>query len=329
MEMFLYLIPLNFLMVKVSFLRLKGFFCILLFLCFFVFVSSIVYAEDPTPAETFRIADAEAALNTNGFDAGTAFDFGLNDVVNLFNGNLIITETDVYLPGRNGLDVAITRQYNSNIFLHVNQYGGSSSMCDKEDEVVCPDCNINANIDGWAMGGCSNQDPEKSRWIQPKLLGRGWDLDYGRLKDPTQLIYDNYYNVELGNIGGGIPGTRGFPLRGTTGFSLVMGNNEVPLFVPEKFIPTTTGSRNIPWGVDLPGHALADDFGEDPRSCLWIPSIGEFSCGTNLNKIWNHPDADGWGSSSRGVVRRRAAPGWHVPLRTWRLHPGTDRGVRG
>ena len=41
---------------------------------------------------------------------------GLNSFINEFDGNLIIKETDLSLPGRNNLNLDLIRIYNSNIY---------------------------------------------------------------------------------------------------------------------------------------------------------------------------------------------------------------------
>ena len=57
------------------------------------------------------------AVHAPGFDPnGSYFAFKINEHVNTFNGNLIITQQDLYMPGRNGMGVKIVRVYNSNVW---------------------------------------------------------------------------------------------------------------------------------------------------------------------------------------------------------------------
>src|SRR3972149_1165448 len=46
----------------------------------------------------------------------TYLKFSPEEYVNIFSGNLLLTHTDIILPGNGGLDLKIQRTYNSKLF---------------------------------------------------------------------------------------------------------------------------------------------------------------------------------------------------------------------
>ena len=61
----------------------------------------------------------EDRLRATGFEPDSIhFTSNLDDNIDLFSGNLVISQIDISLPGRNGLDVFVKRVYNSKIWDH-------------------------------------------------------------------------------------------------------------------------------------------------------------------------------------------------------------------
>ena len=78
----------------------------LLFLAMFFMVPSLLCAEEAFEEETFYGAP--------GFNPHRKyFNQAFNERVDPYNGNLILTYTDIYLPGDGGLDLKLQRTYNS------------------------------------------------------------------------------------------------------------------------------------------------------------------------------------------------------------------------
>ncbi len=94
-----------------------------------------------------------AAVHTQGFDPnGNYFAFEIEEDVNTFNGNLVITQQDLHIPGRNGLDVRLARVYNSNVWKNYTH------------------------------------PPLDAR--SPSYLGLGWNLHFGMRKDEYVYLGD-------------------------------------------------------------------------------------------------------------------------------------------
>jgi hypothetical protein len=215
-----------------------------------------------------RITGSESQLNLPGFSAGNAFSFNFGDTVNLHTGDLVVTTTDVYLPGRNGLDLSVTRQYDSNIYLHWNQCprageSWTTTGCERINNLkswcqsYCPGCNCNNLCDNCnpahsyfesccTGGGLSDQ--EVTSFKRPTWLGIGWSLDLGKIKDPTQLFVDK-------QVGGMHQFDYGVPEKGINSLTLVLNNAEKSIITPSYFESdalSSTGQR--PWGSDLNGN---------------------------------------------------------------------------
>jgi len=190
----------------------------------------------------FHSTERQAELNAKGFSEGSAFSFGLGDTVNLFNGNLIVTATDVYLPGRNGHDLRLTRQYNSNIFLHYANINELQSPCEKN--AACPECDL---TDGQYGNFCDFSKQETS-WQRPKWLGLGWDMTPGRVKDPTPILAN-----------GGFKGIRlPVPGKGLKQMSLVVDNAESEIVHPNLFSVSHT-FMEYSWGTDVYDNDRTDN----------------------------------------------------------------------
>ncbi|MFH0971505.1 MAG: hypothetical protein V1835_02960 [Candidatus Micrarchaeota archaeon] len=197
-------------------------------------------AEEPLLASA-RIKDAQNALNVNGFNANSALSgvvsSGFRDSINPVTGALSITMTDAVVKGRNGMDVVLTRQYSSNVFLNINQ--GAAVVCDNPNgendltsPAVCSDCMTPSSIPYLSgntryMDRCANiQGLESASFIRPKYLGRGWKLNYleNRIKDPTPLAYDEFeFSLTA--------------YRGINSLGMVTDNVEQQLILPAAFAP--------------------------------------------------------------------------------------------
>jgi YD repeat-containing protein len=78
----------------------------------------------------------------------TYLKFSPEEYVNIFSGNLLLTHTDMILPGNGGLDLEIQRTYNSKLFADFTNID-------------------NPTISGLTLGS----------------LGVGWDMHFGRISD--------------------------------------------------------------------------------------------------------------------------------------------------
>ena len=91
------------------------------------------------------VSDAETRLDRHGVGSGQAVHPGLpNEYVDPLSGNLVLVQTDLVLPGNNGMDLRVQRVYNSHIY---PDYASNGSTALEEDS--------------WA--------------------GAGWSLHYGRV----------------------------------------------------------------------------------------------------------------------------------------------------
>ncbi len=82
----------------------------------------------------------------------TYMQFSPEEYVNLFSGNLVLTHTDVVLPGNGGLDLKIQRTYNSKIFSELT--------------------NVGFTISGSVFGN----------------LGVGWEMHFGRINTLGSIL---------------------------------------------------------------------------------------------------------------------------------------------
>ncbi|MBI2045689.1 hypothetical protein HYT23_06530 [Candidatus Pacearchaeota archaeon] len=247
-----------------------------LFLLFLILSLEISFVS--AAANTYTVKQSEATLNVQGFNAGNAFDFSFGDSVNLFSGNLVITATDIYLPGRNGLDVALTRQYNSNIFLHRNQCNtlndptrgesggnGGSAICSRNaltHSTACQNCDVPSSVSGIHTPNqqCCGKDTLASSWKRAKLLGRGWDMDYGKVKDPTPLFFQDLRRY--------VDFPTGIPMQGINSLSLVLQNSESEVVLPSKFKLGDIENYPFSWGTNLWSGMYGDIF--------YAPDTGEW-----------------------------------------------------
>ncbi len=191
-----------------------------------------------------QINEAEQALNAKAFDPASVFGLSFSDNVNPMSGALSFTQTDLVLPGRNGLDVQISRSYSSNIFAHINQYPAGQTCT--YVNTLCDDCLTPNNIGGpeydlgsgsitlpfldRVMNTCSSTDPEQSSFNPAKQLGRGWDMTLGRVKTPAPLLF-----VNGPNPGDVVPTYSYVSMRGITADTMTIFNNEFSLIWPSMF----------------------------------------------------------------------------------------------
>jgi hypothetical protein len=239
-------------------LGLKKEILIVFLMCFILVFACFVSANQG------QITNTETQLNAPGFSEGNAFSFGFDDTVNAHTGNLIITSTDVSLAGRNGLGVAITRQYDSNVFLHWTQCPKAQTSlspagCTLNDPIDGPNCPAGYNCDnvcteclipGYEPGTmcCEGIDNEAMSLKSPGWLGIGWDINLGKIKDPTQLLVD-------AEFGGDHDFIYGVPEKGINSLSLVLGNTETQIILPYWFESEAYDTEPLTpqkiWGSDL------------------------------------------------------------------------------
>ncbi|MFH1505506.1 MAG: DUF6531 domain-containing protein [archaeon] len=111
-----------------------------LLIIFFLFSTAVLAATLPLKDITGNIVLKENAtrdtrsdeytygvgIDALGFQADTPyFGAGTGAAVNAFSGNLVITSTDVSLPGANGIGTSFTRFYNSDVYYSMNQGSGN------------------------------------------------------------------------------------------------------------------------------------------------------------------------------------------------------------
>ncbi len=251
---------------------------------------SFVFADDDVSISE-RMANAQNALNVKGFDAASAVGTTFSDSINPYSGALTITQTDVAVSGRNNLDLKLTRQYSSNIFLNINQFTGGGMECTDTND-LCPQCEVPNLIGGKkldsnglptldygagrGMSVCvyDSQITDSASFIRPKMLGLGWDMTKGRFKDPTPLLFfteevpgsDDITSINYNYVS----------QRGINKQSLVIDNNEQDLIMPSMFR----------------SNELAPDFVHDD-SALWSNNLGNHhgvinSFRDNITKAQNY-----------------------------------------
>lgn len=210
--------------------------------------------------ERYQISDAEKALNAPSFSSGNAFEVSQTGNVGLFSGNLFMSSTDVSLNGRAGLGFSIVREYNSNIFLHFNRMESSSCLSENgalEKQLctsqgwgtancnkVCPNCLVFESLtEIGAPARCSIDDARASSFIKPKLLGRGWDMTFGKIQDPTELA---------STVNEGLFGTfnRLLPKNGVNTQSLILNNRPMQLYLPSSFKLNNPDLAGSTWSAD-------------------------------------------------------------------------------
>jgi hypothetical protein len=170
-----------------------------LILIFLIAILQFVLSSGPQGDQvlsTSRINEAQKALDVQGFNAKTSiagFSNGVfSDSVNPVNGALSITQTDSVISGRNGMDVALTRAYNSNVFLNINQGPFNFNCESNNNSITCPNCQTPKTLDSRDMKSCSIQDGDSASFKREKYLGTGWTLNYEEnvLRDVTPLVYE-------------------------------------------------------------------------------------------------------------------------------------------
>ncbi|MBK8010191.1 MAG: VCBS repeat-containing protein [Deltaproteobacteria bacterium] len=125
------------------------------------------FGYDPT-----SVYDQKGFIGGRGFRAHDA-----SEVIDPFSGNLLLSYTDLALPGAGGLDLVVQRVYNSKI--HAN-YGARASL-----------------------------DPTRVlrglQFVLPSPLGLGWTMHFGRLvgavgEEPNQVLFwARYYEASDGS----------------------------------------------------------------------------------------------------------------------------------
>lgn len=142
----------------------------------------------------------------SGENAGS-YTGGIGDNINLFTGGLTLPQTDLYLPGRGGLDLTLTRVYNSEIFNRQDV-----------DSVTNP-------FDTWGLAKT------------PGMLGDGWSLLLGKIllteSDTTVFYGDGSAEQIFANTS---PGSGRYPFRTVSGNRLTAGRDTLVLLNGTKFI---------------------------------------------------------------------------------------------
>ncbi|MBU0893842.1 MAG: hypothetical protein KKF48_03400 [Nanoarchaeota archaeon] len=225
--------------------RMTVIFAILLFSVFSLFNLGFVFANDDyVPISTIK-QDAQDAMNIKSFDAASAVGSAFTDSIDPYTGALTLTQTDVYVPGRNGMNIKLTRQYNSNIFLNLNQELGLYDC--KVNTIACPECKTPDYIWGKyldynglitdnvyplrSMNKCSYSGQEGSSYTRHKFLGWGWDMNPGKIEDPTALMFD-------ASEGAGSHITyRYLSSKGVDSLKMTLDNNEQQLILPSMYRP--------------------------------------------------------------------------------------------
>jgi len=231
-------------------------------------VAHLVIADDFS--SNAKVIEAQNALNTPGFSAASAFGVTFSDSINPATGALTISETDVVVPGRNGMDVVLTRKYSSNIFLNINDNQGSpycngpvtgTGINDIEYEKSCQDClpptylpqTLAYNSYPYSTSGlntehCASSNGEQASFIRAKYLGRGWTMNYleNRLKDVTPLVFTSSGSSDIVDY-------RFVPSRGINSQSIVVNGEEKSLILPSMFRQTSSiiSPDYFFWGTDI------------------------------------------------------------------------------
>lgn len=141
---------------------MKRFVQLIIIICCISSLSIMVAAESDT--DTNRYIDQFIQNTQNPFQLYNAD----NESISPFIGNLSISETDLTLKGKNGLDFVLTRNYNS----------GESSLFDLTRDSVIED---NPNETYYDIGGGWSFDIPYVRYIGYNAhLDRGlWEINYG------------------------------------------------------------------------------------------------------------------------------------------------------
>src|SRR5262249_2302262 len=124
-------------------------------------VSTFRVEAQPNPVWSY---DPTSMYDQKGVDMPRGFAVGApNELVDPFSGNLVLSHTDLHLPGLAGLDLILQRVYNSK---------------------------IHRNYAAHATG-----DPNRAAlgmlFVPPSPLGLGWNLHLGRLVGAVQTGANN------------------------------------------------------------------------------------------------------------------------------------------
>ena len=184
--------------------------------------------------------EAEKSLNVKGFDAASAVGTTFSDSINPYSGALTISQTDILIPGRAGMNIQLTKQYNSNIFLHINQKPGQADCIYTND--LCPECAVPDILDASktmdsrgiystttairSMNSCnpSGVDQDPSSYKRAGILGLGWDMDPGKIQDPTAILFKNSN-----------PTYEYVSSRGVNSLKMTIDNNDYSLILPSMY----------------------------------------------------------------------------------------------
>jgi len=254
--------------------------------------------------EATRIKEAQEAINTPAFDAGTAVGSGYSDTIDPITGALSISITDAVIPGRNGMNVEIVRKYDSNVFLSLNKKfvditpqqeasgdyvyegveQGSYFLCmgsdgNGQNTYTCDNCYGGTDwiVDGRNMDRCYFQNSDSSSWKRPEYLGRSWTINYqeARLKDPTPLLYGYFPAGTKNGIQEYLSGPYGYKhvsARGISGLSVVTENGEQPLILPSTHTSPFDSSILVRWGFSTAYDGSMDYTGSYPADELFQPN---------------------------------------------------------
>lgn len=259
-----------------------------------IFLSNFIEAADSVGLEA-RVTSAQNALNARGFDAASAVGTTFTDSISPYTGTLTVTLTDVFVRGRNGLNIQLTRSYNSNVFLNVNQRpGGGTFTCDNPNNFACdvqnpvefctvPDRLSNDHLDdgGLAMNpGVGETRPmntcddggyqQPSSFKRPGILGFGWDMTPGKFVDPTLLLF------EIANDGTSRKTLqyRYISARGINSMGLIIDNNKQDLILPSMYRENPTSEIEL-----MPSLSFwSNDVGNDGE-------IKFYSYGDDINGV--------------------------------------------
>ncbi len=226
----------------------------ILLIGFFLFLSLNFISADNDPVSIqARITEAQGALNQKSFDAASAVGTTFSDSINPYTGALTVTQTDVYIPGRNGMDIQITRSYSSDVFLNINQYQSAVLDCGDKNIVACdptdpyvfcttPDQISGNKLDNRGlptlghthhMTKCdqgTNVYSASSSFKRPTALGVGWDINsFNKIKDPTTIVFKDTYGL------GKHINYNYVSARGINSLSMVLNNNEEELILPAMY----------------------------------------------------------------------------------------------
>lgn len=126
-----------------------------LLLCFATQFLSVALAFWVLSLFSINLFASDINYSQTGFRKNrTYIQYSPQEFVNVFSGNVILTHTDIELPGNGGLDLKIQRTYNSKIYSKLTE--------------------TKFGINGSAFGD----------------LGVGWDLHFGRINDLGMIEYE-------------------------------------------------------------------------------------------------------------------------------------------